>query len=119
MRRGQQHFAFQVLRRYGPRCAVCDFELVELLGATHVCAKGRGGSDDPRNGLVLCVLYHRAYWSINPSSLALVARPKGPSLEELHISRTSLVHLRNLHHPAALEYSWAQWDRAGYGPRRG
>jgi hypothetical protein len=54
VREGQQRFKFRVFKRYGPACAVCGIEVPEVLDAAHLCPKDRKGSDDPRNGLVLC-----------------------------------------------------------------
>lgn len=68
-RPNQQRFKFAVLRLYGPACAVCDLAVRELLQAAHLRRKAEGGSDDPRNGLVLCALHHLAYdrglWAIS------------------------------------------------------
>jgi predicted restriction endonuclease len=46
-----------------------------LLDAAHVRAYRDKGSDDPRNGLVLCATHHRAFdkklFAIDPSTLQL------------------------------------------------
>jgi len=57
---GQPRFKFQVFERYGSRCAVCDISAPQLLDAAHLRPKKEHGSDDPRNGLVLCASHHRA-----------------------------------------------------------
>jgi putative restriction endonuclease len=57
-RPNQQRFKFAVLKLYGPACAVCDLAVTDLLQAAHLRGKAERGSDDPRNGLVLCALHH-------------------------------------------------------------
>ena len=51
----QARFRFAVLRRYGTTCALCRIQTSDLLQAAHICPVTEGGSDDPRNGLVLCL----------------------------------------------------------------
>ena len=110
VRPNQQRFQFGVMKRYGPQCALCDVNIPELLDAAHLCPKEEHGSDDPRNGLVLCTLHHRALdrrlIRIDPTSLA-VETPEGrPSIEDLHITRRDLTHLSNLPHADALNWLW-------------
>lgn len=106
----QVRFKFQVLKRYGPRCAVCNIEELELIDAAHLCAKSDRGSDDPRNGLPLCATHHRALdahlYGIDPKTTELVARPSGPTLAALQITAESLKHLDRQPHPEALEHLW-------------
>lgn len=112
-RPNQQRFKFAVLKLYGPACAVCDLAIKELLQAAHVRRKAEGGSDDPRNGLVLCALHHLAYdrglWGIEPSSLAVLNQPGGPDAAQLRLTRGSLRHLANRPHEDALRYAWSSW----------
>jgi hypothetical protein len=74
-RPGRQRFKFRVLQRYGPQCAVCGLAVPELLDAAHIGPKKVHGSDDPRNGLVLCATHHRAFdaglFAVQPDTLAL------------------------------------------------
>jgi putative restriction endonuclease len=88
-RQGQQRFKFQVLKRYGPACAVCGIEVLAVLDAAHLCPRGNHGSFDPRNGLVLCALHHRALdgglFAIHPLTTQIHSKPLGPSLEKLRI----------------------------------
>lgn len=81
-RPNQQRFKFAVLKHYGAACAVCDLTVTDLLQAAHLRRKAEGGSDDPRNGLVLCALHHLAYdrglWAIVPSTLEVRALPAVP-----------------------------------------
>jgi hypothetical protein len=110
---GRQRFVFEVLRRYGPRCAFCSINLPRLLDAVHICGVGQRGSNDPRNGLPLCALHHRAYEchyvAIEPATLRVVPAPSGPSLKELHVTHKTIGHLANVPHPAALEFAWSQF----------
>jgi putative restriction endonuclease len=113
-RPNQQRFKFAVLKLYGPACAVCGLDVTDLLQAAHLRGKAEGGSDDPRNGLVLCALHHLAYdrrlWAIEPNSLAVCHLPGGPDANQLRISRSSLIHLPKQPHKEALDYAWASWE---------
>jgi predicted restriction endonuclease len=102
------------MRRYGPECAVCGIALPEVLETAHVRPKEHDGSDDPRNGLVLCATHHRAFdaglFAIEPDTLAVHSRPDGPSLQELRISRSSIAELPRKPHREALTWRWGQWE---------
>jgi hypothetical protein len=114
-------FRIAVLSRYGTQCAVCGIKVVDLLDAAHLVPKSERGSDDPRNGLVLCSLHHRAldrgYFAINPETLTIVRKPKGPSFEKINVSRQSISHLSSLPHQEALAVAWELWiERTGLDP---
>jgi len=113
-RPGQHRFKFEVLRRYGAACAVCDLGIDGLLDAAHIRDKKFNGSDDPRNGLVLCALHHRALdrelLAIRPDGL-LKNLPQGPSLLDLGVTRKDLSHLKRLPHGKALAWRWKRWQR--------
>jgi putative restriction endonuclease len=115
-RPNQQRFKFLVLKLYGPVCAVCDLSVTDLLQAAHLRGKAEGGSDDPRNGLVLCALHHLAYdrglFAIEPTSLELRALPAGADAVALRLSRRSLQHLPQKPHQEALNYVWSSWKGA-------
>jgi putative restriction endonuclease len=74
-RPNQQRFKFEVFQRYGAACAVCGIAVQEVLQAAHIRSKQARGSDDPRNGLVLCALHHSAFdadlFIIEPNTLAI------------------------------------------------
>jgi putative restriction endonuclease len=110
IRDGQQRFKFHVLGRYGPRCAACGLDVPELLDAAHLCPKSHCGSDDARNGLVLCVLHHRALdvglIAIEPETLRIVCREPGPDAGRLGVMNESLAHLRRKPHVEALRWNW-------------
>jgi hypothetical protein len=112
VRLGQQRFKFQVFKRYGPKCVVCGLSVVSLLDAAHIRPKTADGSNDPRNGLVLCANHHRAFdaglFGIDPSSLELRFFADGPDRLELGISVESISHLSKPPHTDALAWIWAE-----------
>ena len=114
-RPGQARFKFEVFGRYGPSCAVCGLDIEGLLDAAHIRDKRFNGSDDPRNGLVLCALHHRAMdrglFGIDPADRSIQSLPSGPSLVALGITKIDLTHLPRLPHEKALEWRWRQWRR--------
>jgi putative restriction endonuclease len=104
-RPNQQRFRMGVLKRYGCRCAMCDVAAPELIKAAHLVAHGKGGSDDPRNGLPLCANHHDAVdkglVEIDPESFGLSCT--GPyEAAALGLTRVDLRHLKALPHPDAL-----------------
>jgi putative restriction endonuclease len=116
VRQGQHRFKFRVFRRYGAQCAVCDVSVEKLLDAAHIRTHRERGSDDPRNGLVLCALHHRAFdngfFAINPATLRIAYR--NASAADLRITRESLNHLGRRPHESVLEWRWKHWaERSG------
>jgi putative restriction endonuclease len=115
-RPNQQRFKFAVLKLYGPACAVCDLAVADLLQAAHLRGKAERGSDDPRNGLVLCALHHVAYdrglFAIEPTSQDVRVLPNGPDAVQLRLTRRSLHHLPRKPHQEALIYAWSAWKGA-------
>jgi hypothetical protein len=107
-RPGQQRFSFLVFQRYGEKCAVCDIDLPELLDAAHIIPKGQNGIDDPRNGIVLCALHHRALdtglFRIDPDTTRICFNADGLDAKTLRITRNDLHHLRLLPHQVALKW---------------
>jgi putative restriction endonuclease len=114
-RLGQQRFKFRVFKRYSLRCAVCDISIAEVLDAAHLRPRREYGSDDPRNGLVLCALHHRALdaglFAIEPDSLKIHFREFGPDATALNIEHPTLGHLAMKPHRDALEWLWNRWQR--------
>lgn len=115
-RPGQHRFSFRVFRRYRAECAVCDVSVMGLLDAAHLRAYRDKGSDDPRNGLVLCATHHRAFdkrlFAINPSTLELVFRDEGPTASALAVTRPSIAHLPALPHDESFGWCWSRFDPA-------
>jgi len=66
----QSKFRFNVLKRYGAKCAICYVENKHMLDAAHIIPVDEDGTDDPRNGLILCKNHHAAFdrnlFTINP-----------------------------------------------------
>jgi putative restriction endonuclease len=115
VRTGQARFKFQVFRRYGTQCAVCRIGLPQLLDAAHIRSRREEGTNDPRNGLVLCALHHRAFdaglFAIRPSDYAIVCNAEGPDAAHLRITKRSLQHLTRKPHVEALDWRWTAWLR--------
>ncbi|GER92015.1 hypothetical protein KDW_61770 [Dictyobacter vulcani] len=114
-RPNQQRFKFQVFKRYGATCMVCGLNAVALLQAAHIVPKEHKGSDDPRNGLVLCANHHLAFdlslFAIHPDTLELCAAPSIENLQELLITVDSIHHLSCLPHIDALRWSFERWQK--------
>ena len=116
-RPGQQRFRFQVLKRYGAKCAVCNIRHQTLLKAAHICGKAEQGADDWRNGLPLCATHHDAFdaffFGIEPDTLRLVAAP-GISFASIGIIADTLTPLTGGPHPEAIKWRWtttsAKWS---------
>jgi predicted restriction endonuclease len=89
--------------------------VLELLDAAHIGPKKEHGSDDPRNGLVLCPNHHRAFdigfCAVHPENLEIQCKEGGPSAEALQIANASLAHLRRKPHKEALEWRWQRWKQ--------
>ena len=112
-------FKFEVAKRFRGLCAVSDLSVPKMLEAAHVVPVSKGGSDDPRNGILLSASHHRAFdrqlWAINPSTLAIETRPSGPTLEKMKFSRRSVEHLADmkcLPHKDALEVNYELFREA-------
>lgn len=119
-RKNQQRFNFEVFKRYGSKCAVCDLDILPMLQAAHLVPKEKKGSDDPRNGLVLCANHHLAFdagiFAIHPENLEICYTMPGPSASELKIVHKNINHLARLPHVEALKWrynSWAKMNRLG------
>jgi len=105
-----------VLKRYGPQCAVCGLELLTLLQAAHIVPKERQGTDDPRNGLVLCANHHLAFdtrlFAIQPRTLEIRYRQQGPAANALRITYNDLCHLPYGPHEDALKWRYDLWEQS-------
>jgi hypothetical protein len=101
-------FAFEVGRRCGWRCAVCCIQVRQLLDAAHVRGVAEKGSDDPRNGLILCKNHHSAFdgrlISFQPET-GTVVLAEGMTIEQLGLSVLTLPEdIRP--HVDALRWRW-------------
>jgi putative restriction endonuclease len=111
-RPNQQRFKFDVLARYGARCAVCDIDVPQVLDAIHLAEKAAKGSDHPENGLVLCATHHRAFdrglFAIDPVTRVIQMQS---GVGDLGITRTSIAHLKAYPHTEALKWRWKRRSR--------
>jgi hypothetical protein len=111
---GQQRFKSRVFQRYGERCAVCGISAPQVLDAAHLRPKSERGSDDPRNGLVLCASHYRAFeaglFAIEPSSLRIRYTASGPDADSLRVERPTLEHLPKRPHEEAVGWLWRRWQ---------
>ena len=110
---GQARFRFDVLRRYGPTCSLCRIGVLHVLDTPHVVPVAERGTNDPRNGLVMCATHHRAFdahlFGIEPESLNVRFTVGGPSARTLRIEVDSLAGLGKAPHREALQWRWDYW----------
>jgi hypothetical protein len=109
----QGRFRFNVFKRYGKKCAVCEIGVGEMLVAAHIRGKAEDGSDDARNGLVLCKNHHAAFdnglFSIEPETHVIHTREEGPSKQKLKIEHSRLSPARSEPHEDAVRWHWERW----------
>lgn len=109
-RPGQAQFRFEVFKRYGTNCAFCDIIEPTLLEAAHLCPVESGGSDDERNGLVMCLNHHKAFdlgiLRIRPDSLDVFFNPAVKDPHNLGVSKYSIADLSHIPHRDALQWAW-------------
>lgn len=114
-RTGQARFRYDVMRRCGPNCALCSVRVLSVLETPHVVPVSANGTNDPRNGMVMCATHHRAFDShlfcIDPDSLAIVYSPLGPTADDLRMTSTGLQHSTAPPHEDALAWRWRHWRR--------
>jgi putative restriction endonuclease len=114
-RRGQPAFRMKVIQRYGPKCAVCDVDILAMLESAHLREKNEDGSDDPRNGLVLCANHHSAMdanlLAFEPTTLAIINRTDGPSREEMGVVRSDIRHLPRPPHLDSIAWLWHRFSQ--------
>ena len=114
-RPNQAKFRFSVLKRYGHKCAVCHIKVTDVLAAAHIRDKRHDGSDDPRNGIVLCQTHHTAFdkhlFGIDPTSLE-IKMSEGTDPDHLGITEFQLTMERGMPHQDALEWRWSETKKA-------
>jgi hypothetical protein len=103
-------FAFEVGKRCGWRCALCAMQVRPLLDAAHIRGVADKGSDDCRNGLILCKNHHSAFdaglISFQPETGAVVL-DEAFTAQQLGVS--VLVLSEEVRpHVDALRWRWAQ-----------
>lgn len=114
-RPNQAKFRFSVLKRYGHKCAVCHIKVTDVLAAAHIRDKRHDGSDDPRNGIVLCQTHHTAFdkdlFGIDPSNLE-IRMGEEIDADDLGITEFQLTMERGVPHHDALEWRWSETLKA-------
>ena len=89
-------FRREVSKLNGMKCVLCNIDIPEILDAAHLVAKKSKGTDDPRNGLILCSNHHRLYdagmYYIEPETTSVVSS-SNLTLAEMKISNFDLSHL--------------------------
>ena len=110
-------FRFNVLKRYGSKCAVCSMTIDNLLSAAHIVPKGSSYSnDDPRNGIVLCHNHHDAFdahlFGIHPETKKIIQRAKGPLLSDLKIEGDCFSPMKNVPHIDALRWQYKKFEES-------
>lgn len=105
-RSNQAKFRYNTMKRYGPKCAVCSVTIKEMLHAAHLKEKKNNGTDDPRNGLILCLNHHAAFdsslFSINPDDLSLFYEIDGLDISEKFLNTDT----KKFPHKKALMSRW-------------
>lgn len=111
------NFRFNVLKRYGSKCAVCSMTIDNLLTAAHIVPKeSRYSNDDVRNGIVLCHNHHDAFdnhlFGIHPETKKIITRPKGHSLSELKIESEILSLKQHFPHDKVLGWRYKKFEES-------
>jgi len=113
-------FKFRLLRRYEGSCAITGVGVPEVLDGAHVVPVEKGGTDDERNGLLLTATLHRALdanlWALDPRTLQVVTRGRGPTFGELQVTATSLRVNAKPPHRDALDWRYRQFRRKSKEP---
>jgi len=61
VRENQAKFRLSLFKKYGSKCAVCNIRNKYLLDAAHIIPVEKNGTNDWRNGLLLCKNHHVAF----------------------------------------------------------
>lgn len=112
-RTGQARFHFGVFKRYGPECALCRIDVREVLDTPHLVPVASRGTNDPRNGLVMCATHHRAFdahlFGIEPESLQIRFTTQGPDARRMGVVVSDLTGMDKHPHVEALVWRWGFW----------
>ena len=111
----QSEFRSSLIEKYGLKCAVCNVRHPDLLDAAHIVAKAERGTDDLRNGIVLCKNHHAAFdnnlFGINPESKKLVFLSKEIK-QELNFPQRKLKTATGvLPNIKALRWKWRRFQK--------
>jgi hypothetical protein len=112
-------FKFHTLQRYEGKCAVTNLNITRILEAAHIVPVEDGGSDDPRNGILLSPNAHRAFdagmWTIHPKTLEIVESEKHKEFEvlkNLKFEKTNIKDLINKPAQEALDFRYDLFQQA-------
>jgi hypothetical protein len=112
-------FKFHALQRYEGKCAVTNLGITRILEAAHVVPVEEGGTDDPRNSLLLSPNAHRAFdagmWAINPKTLAIEESEKYREfqvLKNLKFQKENILDLRFRPAAEALEFRFEMFKKS-------
>jgi putative restriction endonuclease len=111
VRQNQARFRLNLFKKYGSKCAVCNIRNKYLLDAAHIIPVEKNGTDDWRNGLLLCKNHHVAFdrklFKIK-TDYQIEQSPK-MSLDELQINEDNIsTETGLLPHKDALAYVFDQ-----------
>ena len=85
-----------------------DIKNAKLLDAAHLIDRGLDGTDDLRNGIVLCKNHHAAFdkklFKINPETYELVFNDVDAN--SLKTTKNNINHLEPKPHALALQWRW-------------
>ena len=105
VRPNQQKFRYECFKNYGSKCAVCSITHPKLLEAAHIRSKEFNGSDDWRNGMILCRNHHTAFdknlFRIEPKNYQIVC-----DIEDLQLTELKLNHKKNFPHKEAIKWKF-------------
>ena len=110
VRPDQRRFRYEVIKHYGYKCFVCDINHPKVLDAAHIRGKEDRGSDDWRNGMMLCRTHHAAFdnglFCINPVNLE-ISVVSHEIRNQINLVEKKLKSLTGKYpHPDALKWRW-------------
>ena len=107
----QPKFNSDVFNYYQNQCAVCNIKY--FLDAAHIVPVKDKGSDNKRNGLILCKNHHKAFddgfFKINPNNLKIEIIKEDKNV--LNITRDNLNHLINKPGKMYLEWRYKKYKK--------
>jgi len=109
IRDNQAKFRLNLFKKYGSKCAICNIRNKYLLDAAHIIPVEKNGTDDWRNGLLLCKNHHVAFdrGLFKIKTNYLIEQTTKTSLDELQILESSIKTETGLYpHEKALTYKY-------------
>jgi hypothetical protein len=107
----QPKFNFDVFKYYENECAVCTIN--HFLEAAHIIPVRDKGSDNKKNGLILCKNHHKAFddifFKINPENLKIeIIKEDKISLK---VTKDNIQHLTNKPGKEFLEWRYKNYEK--------